>query len=110
MGQERIAHLNPTHFQNALGYITEHLNITEVEDIMKLIREQNDLMREDYWDFPDKKTITQKMRNKCKTSGLYLGLYKKKNDTYIYKWVKLLVRNRKKLITHHSTNPFDATY
>ena len=101
-------HLSATHFQTALGYITDTLHITSVEELLQLVREQNDLMSADFWDFPDKSSITQKMIDKCKTSGLYLGLYKKKNDTYIYKWVKLLVRNRKKLVKPVSTNPFDG--
>lgn len=100
-------HLNPTHFQTALGHITETLNITSVDTLIQFLTEWNELMADDAWTFPEQNTISQKMKEKCKSSGLYLGLYKHKNNSYVYKWVKQFLNNRKKSITPQTQNPFD---
>ena len=81
-------------FQEALGILTEKLEITEVDNLKNIIDEYN--LKLSTWDtirFPENKTITKKIINKCKETGLFLGLFKYTHDDIGYKWVKEIIYN-----------------
>jgi hypothetical protein len=43
--------------------------------------------------FPDANNLNDAMIEKCRTTKLYLGLYKHMDDDYRYKWVSKIIEN-----------------
>lgn len=81
-----------TFFQEALGVITEKLKISSAAELQKIIKDYNEkLSNWDYSMYPDPKTVSDAMIQKCLNTGMYLGLYKHISDDYGYEWVKEIV-------------------
>ena len=90
----RRPHINKNNFQESLGVITEKLGITETHKLKQIIETYNDKLK--YWpfsNFPGYKTFKDhnKIEEKCRKTGLYLGLFPFKDDGYGYGWVKSIL-------------------
>ena len=91
----RRPHINKNKFQESLGVITEKLAITETHKLKHIIETYNDKLK--CWhfsNFPGYKTFKDpaKIEDKCRTTGLYLGLFQYKDDGYGYGWVKKIIQ------------------
>ena len=89
----RRPHIYFNYFQEALGIITEKLNIASSIELQQIILDHNKKLSK--WDhslFPDGKSINDNMKQKCITIGLYLGYYKHISDDYGYEWVNDIIK------------------
>lgn len=97
--RSRRPNINFTHFQEALGVLTEHLEITSSTELQRVVEDFNRRMKS--WDvgqYPDFNTLTDNIVIKCEETGMYLGLYVHKSDDYCYDWVKEILRIEKGVI------------
>jgi 5-methylcytosine-specific restriction endonuclease McrA len=82
-------HINFNFFQEALGILTEKLNLNKSNELLEIVEKYNTILStRDRDTFPDSKRISDAMWKKCKDNLFFLGLYKFKQDDYAYKWVK----------------------
>ena len=90
----RRPHIYFNFFQEALGVLTEKLNIKNYEQLKTIIEDYNTkLSKLDIKQFPDSNNLNDTMIEKCNTNKLYLGLYKHVDDDYRYKWVSKIIEN-----------------
>ena len=97
--RSRRPHLNFTFFQEALGVLTEELDIKVAVDLQRIVEGFNEKMKR--WDieqYPDVKSLSDNIVVKCEETGMYLGLYVHKSDEYGYDWVREVLRAEKGLI------------
>lgn len=88
----RRPHVYFNYFQEALGYLTEKLDVKKSEDLKEIIETQNKLLTN--WtidNYPDSKNINESMTEKCRKDGFYLGLYKHESEDSCYEWVRDIV-------------------
>ena len=91
----RRPHLNKNNFQEALGIITDKLNIKSYTKLQSIIEDYNEkLSRWPFENFPNYKTFKdpEKIKEKCKNTKLYLGLFIYKADDFCYNWVKAIIK------------------
>ena len=89
----RRPHLYFNFFQESLGFLTNKLNIDSPEKLIQIIENYNTKLSQ--WcieQFPDKKNLNEKIIQKCKDTGFYLGLYKHVSDNYGYKWCQEIIK------------------
>ena len=79
----RRPHIFFNYFQEALGVLTERLNIESVSELQKIIDDHNVILSKA--EYPD---CSEKQLGKCKEIGLYFGLYNHISDEYRYEWVR----------------------
>lgn len=81
------------HFQEGLAIICLKIEITNSIQLFKLIDNYNTNAKG--WDrcnFPDYETIQPSMLEKCKKTGIYLGMFKHTSDEFKYRWVTDIIR------------------
>jgi len=108
----RRPHIFFDFFQEALGVLTEYLEITTSVELQRLVEEYN--MKLGKWNpeqYPDSKSVNANILGKCKETGMYLGLFSHVSDEYRYEWVKSLIQLEKGIIIRKpkSTVPKKAT-
>jgi hypothetical protein len=104
--RSRRPHIYFNFFQETLGFLTEKLKITSHENLIDLIECYN--LKLSQWDinqFPEKKTINNNIIQKCKESGLYLGLFKHISDEYGYKWCQDIIKIESGIIVKDTKKP-----
>ena len=88
----RRPHIYFNYFQEALGFLTEKLNIKTADELKEIIEIKNlELASWTIDNYPKSKSITEIMMNKCAREQLYLGLYAHESEDYAYQWVKDIV-------------------
>ena len=73
-------------FLETLGFLTDKLNIKESQKLIDLIEDYN--LKLSQWEiknFPDNKSINENIIEKCRSSGLFLGLFKHISEDFGYK-------------------------
>jgi hypothetical protein len=88
-------------FQEALGVLTEKLQIDSKHTLIQLVNDCN--LRLSKWtlsSFPDNKNINLKMLQKCQEHQFYLGLFKHVSDKYRFDWVKDICRQESRTDIH----------
>ena len=91
----RRPHMYFSFFQEALGILTKNLELTDAEDLKNIVETHNDVVSNYKIDvFPDAKSLNVSCFNKCKQSGLFLGLFKYSHDDIGYKWVKTIIEHK----------------
>jgi hypothetical protein len=83
------------YFQEALGFLTEKLNINNTNELKEIIEIKN--IELNAWtidNYPKSKSITEPMMKKCVRENLYLGLYAHESEDYAYQWVKDVIFNK----------------
>ena len=103
----RRPHLYFNFFQEALGFLTEKLEIKDHTKLQYIIEEYNSKLQN--WNvsqFQCSKDLNENMLQKCKESGLFLGLFKYTADDYYYKWVQSIIYNETGVIhkARHTNN------
>jgi hypothetical protein len=101
----RRPHIHFTYFQEALGVLTYKLEIKTAAELQKIVEDYN--VKLSKWEpslYPDSKTLLKndKILNKCKETGFYLGLYSHCSDDYRYDWVKEILRVEKGIVIKKS--------
>lgn len=92
--RSRRPHIYFNFFQEALGVIVDELNITNKDDLLKLVIERNETLSKWQLDnYPDSKHITNDMLQKCQDSKMYFGLYKHISDDFRYEWVRDIIKH-----------------
>jgi len=91
----RRPHINFNYFQEALGVLTDKLEIKTAAELQKIVEDYNAKLSQ--WEpsqYPDSKTIAKNgtILAKCKETGFYLGLYSHISDANRYEWVKEILR------------------
>ena len=97
--RSRRPHLYFNFFQEALGIITDKLELNDVNKLINIIEEYNQKLKN--WnisEFPNSKDINESMKKKCEETNFYLGLFKHVSDEYAYKWVQTIIYNEKGMI------------
>ena len=85
--------LNPNTFQEAISVLQQRIKDPSIRNIIKAIEGQNTLISTWTSDECSRK-ITRRVkkwdqyRKKAESLGFFLGLYRKENDSYIYRWVR----------------------
>jgi hypothetical protein len=95
----RRPHIFFDYFQEALGVLTEHLEITTSGELQKIVEDYN--LKLGQWNieqYPDSKNLNDKILNKCKETGIYLGLYGHASDEYRYDWTKAILHMEKGIV------------
>lgn len=88
-------HIYFNYFQEALGFLTEKLNIKTADELKEIIQHKNlELSSWSIDNYPKSKSITSSMIKKCVREGLYLGLYTHESEDYAYQWVKDIIFNK----------------
>jgi hypothetical protein len=88
----RRPHIYFNYFQEALGFLTEKLNIKTADELKEIVATKNvELSAWTIDNYPKSRTITEAMMNKCTREQLYLGLYAHESEDYAYQWVKDIV-------------------
>lgn len=91
----RRPHIYFNYFQEALGFLTEKLNIKTADELKEIVETKNvELSAWTIDNYPKSRTITESMMNKCAREQLYLGLYAHESEDYAYQWVKDIVFNK----------------
>ena len=108
----RRPHIFFDFFQEALGVLTEYLEITTSAELQRLVDDFNTKLSK--WNpeqYPDSKTVNANILGKCKETGMYLGLFSHVSDEYRYDWVKSLIQLEKGIVIRKpkSTAPKKAT-
>jgi len=92
----RRPHIFFDFFQEALGVLTEYLEITTSSELQRIVEDYN--LKLSKWNpeqYPDSKTTSV---NKCKETGMYLGLFSHVSDEYRYDWVKAIIQLEKGIV------------
>ena len=106
----RRPHINKNNFQEALGILTNELNIKTSNELLNIVESYNSKISN--WsieNFPKYKTFKDpsKIEEKCKSTKLYLGLFTHHSDDYGYGWVKNIIRDKTgREIKHNPSNTF----
>ena len=88
----RRPHIYFNYFQEALGFLTEKLNIKTADELKEIIEAKNiELSAWTIDKYPNSKSITESMMSKCAREKLYLGLYAHESYDHAYQWVKDVV-------------------
>ena len=87
-------------FQEALGVLTEKLEIKTAAELQRVVEDYNVKMSK--WEYEKE---SEQMLEKCKETGFYLGLYPHISDDYRYDWVKEIMRIEKGIIVKKAINP-----
>jgi hypothetical protein len=74
------------HFQEALGFLTERLNIGTTDELINIIEKHNENIT--HWDHSK---ISENIVTKCNDMDFYLGIYNHISDEWGYKWVKDII-------------------
>ena len=91
----RRPHIYFNYFQEALGFLTEKLDIKSAEELKVIVETKNsELSAWSIDNYPDSKDITDAMINKSLKEHFFLGLYKHESQDYSYQWVKDVVFNK----------------
>lgn len=91
----RRPHIYFNYLQEALGFLTEKLNIKTADELKEIVESKNlELSAWTIDNYPKSRTITESMMNKCAREQLYLGLYAHESEDYAYQWVKDIVFNK----------------
>jgi hypothetical protein len=101
----RRPHIFFDFFQEALGVLTEYLEITTSAELQRMVEEYN--MKLSKWNpeqYPDSKTLNANILGKCKETGMYLGLFSHVSDEYRYDWVKSLIQVEKGIVIRRPKN------
>lgn len=101
----RKPHIYFPFFQESLGFLTEKLKINCIDYLKNIVEDYNNILSE--WDidkFPDNNKLSPKIFNKCKESGLFLGLFKFSKDDIGYKWVKNIIQHHTGEIIRNESN------
>lgn len=88
----RRPHLYFNFFQEALGFLTEKLQLKSSDKLQELLESYNSKLSQ--WNikqFPDHKSLNENIIKKCKELGFYLGMYKHVSDNFGYKWVQAII-------------------
>jgi hypothetical protein len=88
-------HIFFNHFQESLGYLTEHLpNITLSDELIQIVEDYNIVLSEWNLDaFPS--GANEAMYKKCKEWKCYLGLFNHiSTQEYGYEWTRKLIEHR----------------
>ena len=88
----RRPHIYFNFFQEALGFLTDKLQIKSSDKLQELIETYNSKLSQ--WDikqFPDHKSLNENIIKKCKELNFYLGMYKHVSDSFGYKWVQAII-------------------
>lgn len=93
------------HFQEALGILSDKLEIKTALELQSIIEEYNLELRELCISELYPKDISETMLEKCKKNNFYLGLSKYESQDYIYEWVKEILKNKKGIIFKKETLP-----
>ena len=110
----RRPHIFFDFFQEALGVLTEYLEITTSIELQRIVEDYN--LKLSKWNpeqYPDSKTTNLNILNKCKDTGMYLGLFSHVSDEYRYEWVKaiiqlekgIVIRKQKSVVSKKATIP-----
>ncbi len=94
----RRPHIYFDFFQEALGVLTDKLEIQSATDLQTIIEEYNEKMGQ--WVFTELSLLP-----KCQETGFYLGMSVHTNDDYGYEWVKDILKSEKGIIIKKTTNP-----
>ena len=91
----RRPHIYFNYFQEALGFLVERLDIKSAQVLQQCVVDYNSrLMGWNRSQYPESKSVTDKIAQKCATGGLYLGLFKHVSDEYGYEWVRDIVKEQ----------------
>jgi hypothetical protein len=92
----RRPHLNKNDFQEALGILTEKLEIDSIKLKMLLEDYNTKLSQWSVTNYPNYKTYKDplKIQKKCKETSMYLGLFTHKSNDYGYDWVKYIIKEQ----------------
>jgi hypothetical protein len=88
----RRPHIYFNFFQEALGVLTERLQIKSAVVLQQIIEDHNTKISQ--WSieqYPDSKNVSENIIKKCKETGFYLGIYNHISDDYRYEWVKEII-------------------
>lgn len=81
------------YFQEALGVITDKLELKSAQELQKIVVDYNDrLSNWDYSQFPDSKNLNDGMVQKCIENNIFLGLFRHVSDEFCYDWVREIVK------------------
>jgi hypothetical protein len=87
----RRPHIYFNYFQEALGVLVDKMEIGHANDLQRVVEQYNTKMSS--WkpeQYPG--DANPGMTDKCKETGMYLGLYPHNSDEYRYDWVKEILR------------------
>lgn len=87
----RRPNLNKTHFQEALAYLTEKINVKCSSDLFNIVNDYNKNLS-NWSSYP--KDVSESMLEKCKKNGFYLGIFVHKSEEYCYEWVRKIVSHQ----------------
>lgn len=96
----RRPHIYFDFYQEALGVLTEKLEIKTAQELQRVVEDYN--VKLSKWEYEKE---SEQMLEKCKETGFYLGLYPHISDEYRYDWVKEIMRNEKGIIVKKTANP-----
>jgi len=96
----RRPHIFFTYLQEALGVLTEKLEIKTAQELQRVVEDYNAKLGQ--WEYEKE---SEQMIEKCKETGFYLGLYSHVSDEYRYDWVKEILRNERGIIVKKTANP-----
>ena len=93
----RRPHLNKNDFQEALGILTEKLELDSSIKLKMLLEDYNTKLSQ--WSvthYPNYKTYKDplKIQQKCQQTNMYLGLFTHKSNDYGYDWVKYIIKDQ----------------
>ena len=91
----RRPYLNKNHFQEAISFLMEKLNLDDHNVVIKLIDEHN--TRVSKWNMDrigNMKNLKnpQKTLNLCNELGCYLGMFPHTTDEFHYRWINEIIR------------------
>lgn len=89
----RRPHLYFDFFQEALGVLTDKLEIQSAAELQTIVEDYNEKMGQ--WIYKD---TEQNLLAKCYETGFYLGMAVHINDDYGYEWVKDILKAEKGII------------
>ena len=92
----RRPHIYFNFFQEALGVLTDKLNIDDHKKLIQIILDYNSKISKwkSFESVPKYKTISHRMLSKCSETGLYLGLFTHiSNEIYGYEWVVDIIQH-----------------
>lgn len=96
----RRPHLYFDFFQEALGVLTDKLEIQSAADLQTILEDYNEKMGQ--WIYKDSELG---LLAKCYETGFYLGMAVHTNDEYGYEWVKDILKSEKGIIVKKATVP-----
>lgn len=95
----RRPHIYFDFFQEALGVLTDKLEIQSAADLQSILEDYNEKMGQ--WVYKDTEV---NLLSKCYETGFYLGMAVHANDDYGYEWVKDILKSEKGIIIKKATS------